>query len=124
MSNGGKAHGADRAPLGTRQNYCAPGQVDSAALHKKNREPPDSGSLNQNEVGRKSERAVIWRSPQRYAKALYLNAVFLEHLMHTLLVHRSKGPSRHLEGDGPIQFRDKDLFGDKVRALDAFGLAL
>ena len=58
------------------------------------------------------------------AEALDLNAVFLEDLMYTLLVHRTKRTGRNLEGDRPIQLRNKDLFGHEVRALDASGLAL
>ena len=58
------------------------------------------------------------------AEALNLNAVFLEDLMYTLLVHRTKGPRRHLEGDRAIELRDVDLLGHEVRALNALGLTL
>ena len=53
-----------------------------------------------------------------------LDTVVLEDLIYTLLVHRTQSAGRYLEGDRPIQLRDKDLFGHEVRALDASGLAL
>jgi hypothetical protein len=58
------------------------------------------------------------------AVASDLDAVVLEDLIYTLLVHRTQSAGRYLEGDRPIQLRDKDLFGHEVRALDASGLAL